>query len=74
MATKLHVEIGLNGEKSITRISGEGEDLLAAATWVLNSFYRAFARNGEGEAFKRIIQAIVRDDNSPVWEKNVGPS
>ena len=69
MEKKLHIEIGIDGENAITRISGDGGELLAAATYVLNMFYRTFEKNGGGEAFKRIMQEIVRNDNSPVWDK-----
>lgn len=44
MAKKLHVEIGIDGETSISRIEGSGFDLIAAATFVINAFYRAFAK------------------------------
>ena len=44
MAKKLHVEIGIDGETSISRIEGSGFDLIATATFVINAFYRAFAK------------------------------
>ena len=50
MEKKLHIEIGIDGENAITRISGDGGELLTAATYVLNMFYRTFEKNGGGEA------------------------
>lgn len=74
MATKLHVEIGITDDESIAKIGGSGEELLIAAAYVLNAFYLAFEENGGGDAFKIIMRELVRQDKSPVWEKNVGPS
>lgn len=73
MATKLHVEIGITDDESIAKIGGSGEDLIIAAAYVLNAFYMAFEENGGGDAFKLIMRELVRQDNSPVWEKDVGP-
>ena len=44
MAKNLHVEIGIDGETSISRIEGRGGDLIAAAAFAVNAFYRAFAK------------------------------
>ena len=74
MATKLHVEIGITDDESIAKIGGSGEELIIAAAYVLNAFYMAFEGNGGGDAFKLIMRELVRHDNSPVWEKDVGPS
>lgn len=74
MATKLHVEIGITDDESIAKIGGSGEELIIAAAYVLNAFYMAFEKNGGGNAFKVIMRELVRHDNSPVWEKDVGPS
>lgn len=73
MAKKLHVEIGIDGETSISRIEGSGFDLIAAATFVINAFYRAFAKKSEKDAgnFKLFIQKLVADDNSLVWSKTI---
>ena len=74
MATKLHVEIGITDDESIAKIGGSGEDLIIAAAYVLNAFYMTFEKNGGGDAFKLIMRELVRQDKSPVWKKNVGPS
>lgn len=73
MAKKLHVEIGIDGETSISRIEGSGFDLIAAATFTLNAFYRAFAKKSEKDAgdFKLFMQKVIADDNSPVWSKTI---
>lgn len=73
MAKKLHVEIGIDGETSISRIEGSGFDLIAAATFVINAFYRAFAKKSEeaAESFKIVMQGVVADDNSPIWTKTI---
>lgn len=47
MAKKLHVEIGIDGETSISRIEGRGGDLIAAAAFAVNAFYRAFAKRAK---------------------------
>ena len=71
MAKKLHVEIGIDGETSISRIEGNGVELIAAACFALNVFYEAFAKEGAdaAKAFKRIMQAYVASDDSIVWKK-----
>lgn len=74
MATKLHVEIGITDDESIAKIGGSSKELIIAAAYVLNAFYIAFEENGGGDAFKLIMRELVRQDKSPVWEKNVGPS
>ena len=73
MAKKLHVEIGIDGETSISRIEGSGFDLIAAACFALNTFYRAFAKKSEKDAgnFKLFMQKLVADDNSSVWSKTI---
>lgn len=73
MAKKLHVEIGIDGETSISRIEGSGFGLIAAATFAINAFYRAFAKKGEedAESFKIIMQEMVADDNSTIWTKTI---
>lgn len=38
MAKKLHVEIGINGEKSVGIVGGSGAELIAAACFALNVF------------------------------------
>ena len=38
MAKKLHVEIGIDGETSISRFEGRGGDLIAAAAFAVNAF------------------------------------
>lgn len=71
MAKKLHVEIGINGEKAVGIVDGSGVELIEAACFALNVFYGAFAKVGESaaETFKSIMQELVADDNSQVWSK-----
>ena len=73
MAKKLHVEIGIDGETSISRIEGRGGDLIVAAAFAVNAFYRAFEKKSEEDArdFKFLMQKLVADDNSPVWAKTI---
>lgn len=73
MEKKLHVEIGIDGETSISRIEGSGFDLIAAATFVINAFYRAFAKKSEKDArdFKFLMQKIVAEDDSVIWSKTI---
>lgn len=73
MAKKLHVEIGIDGETSISRIEGRGFDLIAAAAFAINAFYRAFAKKSEEDArdFKFFMQKIVAEDDSVIWSKTI---
>ena len=73
MAKKLHVEIGIDGETSISRIEGRGGDLIAAAAFAINAFYRAFAEKSEEDArdFKFLMQKIVAEDDSAIWSKTI---
>lgn len=73
MAKKLHVEIGINGEKSIGFAEGGGVELIAAACFALNVFYGAFAKDSESaaEIFKRVMQEYVARDDSIIWKKEI---
>lgn len=73
MEKKLHVEIGIDGETSISRIKGRGGDLIAAAAFAVNAFYRAFAKKSEEDArdFKFLMQKIVAEDDSVIWSKKI---
>lgn len=73
MAKKLHVEIGIDGEKSVAIVGGSGVELIAAACFALNAFYEALAKEGADAAgaFKRIMQAYVASDDSIVWKKGI---
>lgn len=64
---KLHVEIGMDGNRTMSVIDGRGYELLSAAVRCLNIFYQAFKRGGAEETFKRYIREFVNDDNSPLW-------
>lgn len=71
MAKKLHVEIWINGDKSVAIVGGSGVELIAAACFALNTFYGAFAKESESaaETFKHIMQKYVMQDDSIVWKK-----
>ena len=73
MEKKLHVEIGIDGETSISRIKGRGGDLIAAAAFAVKAFYRAFAKKSEEDArdFKFLMQKIVAEDDSVIWSKTI---
>lgn len=73
MAKKLHVEIGIDGEKSVGIVDGSGVELIAAACFALNVFYGAFAKDSESAArtFKRIMQEYVARDDSVIWKKEI---
>ena len=73
MEKKLHVEIGIDGETSISRIEGRGGDLIAEAAFAVNAFYRAFAKKSEEDArdFKFLMQKIVAEDDSVIWSKTI---
>lgn len=73
MAKKLHVEIGIDGEKSVAIVGGSGVELIAAACFALNTFYGAFAKESESaaETFKRIMQGYVARDDSIIWKKEI---
>lgn len=73
MAKKLHVEIGIDGEKSVGIVDGSGIELIAAACFALNTFYGAFWKESESaaEAFKHIMQEYVMRDDSIVWKKEI---
>lgn len=71
MAKKLHVEIGIDGDKTVAIVGGSGVELIAAACFALNTFYGAFAKESESaaETFKHIMQKYVMQDDSIVWKK-----
>lgn len=65
---KLHIEIGIDGEKSIVNMQGSALDLLLAATYIVKVFYQSFAENGAGHLFKSTMRSIVNSDDSPIYD------
>lgn len=70
---RLHVEIGIDGiSNSIAHVNGIYIDLLIAATYIINVFYRTVCEGGHGERFKRDICKYLNDEDSVVWRSG-GP-
>lgn len=46
---KVHVEIGMDGKKTVSALSGSALELSVAAARILNIFYAAFCQRGIGE-------------------------
>lgn len=68
---KLHVEIGMDGKKTVCALSGNELELSAAAARILNIFYAAFCTKGIGEEFKKTMRYYVNQEDSPVWMKEL---
>lgn len=68
---KLHVEIGMDGKKTVYALSGDGLELSAAAARILNIFYATFCQQGIGEEFKKTMRNCVNQEDSPVWMKEL---
>ena len=68
---KLHVEIGMDGKKTVSALSGNALELSAAAARILNIFYAAFCQQGIGEEFKETMRYCVNREDSPVWMKEL---
>lgn len=66
---KLHVEIGMDGKKTVYALSGNALELSTAAARILNVFYATFCKQGIGEEFKKIMRDCVDQEDSPVWMK-----
>lgn len=64
---KIHVEIGMDGGKTVSALAGSALELSAAAARILNIFYAAFCQRGMGEEFKETIRDCVNREDSPVW-------
>lgn len=64
---KLHVEIGMDGRKTVSVLQGNALELMAAASRILNIFYQAFEEENLAEEFKRTIRECVNRDDNPVW-------
>lgn len=67
MEGKLHVEIGMDGRKVVSRLDGNGLDLIEAALRCVNLFYTAFEEDGLGEDFKDIFLGYLNKKDSKVW-------
>lgn len=65
---KLHIEISIDGETSTSEIRGSGIDLIIAATYIMRTFYSAFAKNDGGDLFKSVIRGMVNSDGGPIWD------
>lgn len=66
---KLHVEIGMDGKKTVSSLSGSALELSTAAAEILNIFYALFCQQGIGEEFKETMRYCVNREDSPVWTK-----
>lgn len=65
---RLHVEIGIDGiSNSVVDLHGNYLDLLIAATYIINVFYRTMCKRDHGERFKRDICKYLNDGDSVVW-------
>ncbi len=70
---RLHVEIGIDGiSNSVVDLHGNYLDLLIAATYIINVFYRTMCKRDHGERFKRDICKYLNDGDSVVWRSG-GP-
>lgn len=70
---RLHVEIGIDGiSNSVVNLHGNYLDLLIAATYIINVFYRTMCKRDHGERFKRDICKYLNDGDSVVWRSG-GP-
>lgn len=67
MEGKLHVEIGMDGRKVVSRLDGNGLELIAAALRCVNLFYTAFEKDGLGDDFKDIFLGYLNEKNSMIW-------
>nr|DAK75419.1 MAG TPA: hypothetical protein [Caudoviricetes sp.] len=67
MEGKLHVEIGMDGRKVVSRLDGNGLELIAAALRCVNLFYTAFEKGGLGDDFKDIFLGYLNEKDSMIW-------
>lgn len=68
---KIHVEIGMDGGKTVSVLAGSALELSVAAARILNIFYAAFCERGIGEEFKETMRYCVNREDSPVWMKEL---
>lgn len=68
---KLHVEIGMDGKKTVSALPGSALELSAVAARILNRFYIAFDQQGMGDEFKEAMRVCVNREDSPVWMKEL---
>ena len=71
MEGKLHVEIGMDGRKVVSRLEGHGRDLIEAALRCVNLFYTAFEKDGFGEDFKDIFLGYLNEKDSMIWRTDI---
>lgn len=71
MEEKLHVEIGMDGRKVVSRLDGNGLELIAAALRCVNLFYTAFERDGKGDIFKDIFMDYLNEKDSMIWRTDI---
>lgn len=72
MDKKLHVEIGMDGRQVVSRLEGNGLELIAAALRCVNLFFSAFEQAGDGENFKDIFLGYLNEPDSMVWTNAPG--
>ena len=64
---KLHVEIGMDGDQTVSVMEGNGLELLAAARRCINLFYQTLKKGGSGDFFKNYIRDDINNDDSLIW-------
>lgn len=71
MEGKLHVEIGMDGRKVVSRLEGNWLELIAAALRCVNLFYTAFEKDGLGDDFKDIFLGYLNEKDSMIWRTDI---
>lgn len=67
---KAHLDIK-NG-RSMIKWRGTNEEILADATYLIHHLFNSYGED-DAETFKYLIQTIIADDASPVWERKEKP-
>ena len=68
----IKADLDIKNGRSRIEVRGTGLEILADATYLI---HRIFNSHGEYDAedFKYLIQTIIADDDSPVWEREEKP-
>lgn len=74
MNGRLHVEIGMDGGKTVSNLKGNMLELIVAALHCVHLFYSAFERAGDGQLFKAIFMTELTQKNSKVWACDADPA
>lgn len=68
----IKADLDIKNGRSMIEARGTGAEILADATYLIHRLFN-YHDEDDAETFKYLIQTIIADDASPVWEREEKP-